>query len=499
MKDRYVSIWFCYLKTDWFASRNQQLLGKAFVCYRFSHGRMIITAANKEANEKGIYTGFVLADAKAILPDLITMEDQPEIFDKVIQKIAEWFIRYSPVVATDPPDGIMINATGCAHLWETEEKYLSDISHRLKTMGYTVRVAMAGTIGTAWAMCRYGDERLVENGNEIHALSRLPSVSLRISDEANERLLKLGLDRVKDFFSMPISVLRRRFGNDFIKRLRQALGYESEILYPIIPIQPFYERLYCIDPIVTRSGIELALMKLLDKICEQLHKEQKGIRSVQMKMFRVDGHEQVIDIGTNKPTSNAPHLFKLFEIKLQTIVPGLGIELFTMEVTKTDDLLPVQENIWRPDMNLDDSTLTLLLDRVSNKIGESAVSRYLPLAHYWPERSFKKADSLSETTGIQWTKNKIRPLRILADPEPVSVAAPVPDYPPMLFRHKGKIHKIIKADGPERIEQEWWIAEGLYRDYYHVEDEQGNRYWLFRSGQYENGNNVSWFLHGYCA
>jgi protein ImuB len=92
-----------------------------------------------------------------------------------------------------------------------------------------------------------------------------------------------------------------------------------------------------------------------------------------------------------------------------------------------------------------------------------------------------------------------RPLQLLARPQPVEVTAPIPDYPPMLFRYLGILHTIKKADGPERIEPEWWIAEGLHRDYYAVEDEEGKRYWLFRAGHYAEDSRPQWFIHGFFA
>ncbi|MFI5136510.1 MAG: hypothetical protein ACHQIM_01700 [Sphingobacteriales bacterium] len=75
----------------------------------------------------------------------------------------------------------------------------------------------------------------------------------------------------------------------------------------------------------------------------------------------------------------------------------------------------------------------------------------------------------------------------------------VPDYPPMLFRYKGKTHQVKKADGPERIEREWWLEEGDHRDYYNVEDQDGQRYWLFRSGHYAGDEPYQWFIHGFFA
>ncbi len=143
-------------------------------------------------------------------------------------------------------------------------------------------------------------------------------------------------------------------------------------------------------------------------------------------------------------------------------------------------------------------TLAELLDRLANKIGAGNIHRYLPQERYWPEQSFKPALSLKEIPATTWRTNRPRPSLLLSKPERIEVTAPVPDYPPMLFIYKNNTHYIKKADGPERIEREWWLDEGLHRDYYQVEDQEGRRYWLFRSGHYaEEG--ALWYIHGFFA
>jgi protein ImuB len=156
--------------------------------------------------------------------------------------------------------------------------------------------------------------------------------------------------------------------------------------------------------------------------------------------------------------------------------------LFLLEANKVEELLPMQEKLWAGNNGLNNVKFSELIDRIANRIGANNIHRYLPDEHYWPERSIRLAASIDETATTTWRVDKPRPIQLLAQPERIEVTAPIPDYPPMLFRYKGKLHKIAKADGPERIEREWWIEEGLHRDYYSVEDEDGCRYWLFRSG-----------------
>jgi protein ImuB len=189
----------------------------------------------------------------------------------------------------------------------------------------------------------------------------------------------------------------------------------------------------------------------------------------------------------------------LFSLKLSTLEPGLGIELFVLEATKVESHLPGQEMFWKGSGGLHDTGLSELIDRLTGKLGAESVHRYLPVEHHLPERSIKKTSSLEELPATGWLTGKPRPLQILAIPERIEVTAPIPDYPPMNFRYQSKLHKIIKADGPERIEQEWWIQEGEHRDYYAVEDEEGCRYWLFRSGHYDIEKKPQWFIHGFFA
>jgi len=500
MAKRFVSVWFRHLSTDWFNIRQPALGEVPFVLSTATHGRMIVTAANTLAQARGAYAGMVVADARALVPSLNVMEDIPGLPGKLLNRIAEWCIRFSPIVAVDLPDGIIIDASGCTHLWGGEEAYLDAIVNRLKVRGYHVRAAMADTIGAAWAVARYGrDKMLIETFHQSDALMLLPPEALRLDSDTVELFYKLGLRHIKDFMGMPRSALRRRFGQEVIKKMNLAIGLDEEIICPVQPVEQYQERLPSLDPIITASGVEAAFRRLLEMLCESLKGEQKGIRLACIKGYRTDGKIEKIEIGTSHPTVNSEHLYKLFEIKLSSFEPGPGIELFVLEANKVEDNQPAQEKIWGGKDQLAQIRLAELIDRLSGKMGAPSIHRYLPAEHFWPERSIELAETLNQPSSSSWKTDKPRPLQLLSVPEIIEVTAPIPDYPPMLFRHKGKLHKVVKADGPERIEQEWWLQEGEHRDYYCVEDEEGNRYWLFRSGHYKGTKTYQWFVHGFFA
>lgn len=500
MPQRFVTIWFCHLLTDWLIIRRPALQHTAFVLAAPDHGRMVITAASPAAQAQGIASGMVVADARAIIPSLEVFDDRPGLAEQLLKALCKWCIRYTPAATTDLPDGLILDASGCAHLWGGEAAYLGDIVTRLKGHGYHVRAAMADTIGTAWAVARFGEPvSVIGSGEQAAALLPLPPAALRLNDVILQRLQKLGLCQVNSFITMPRSALRRRFGQELLLRLDQALGQEEEVMQPLMPVEPFLERLHCLEPIQTATGIEIALKRLLEALCNTLRQNGKGLRTAVFKAYRVDNKTEQAEIGTNRASHNVDHLFKLFENKIPNIEPALGIELFTLEAPKTEEIAPSQERLWTGGSGLESIALAELIDRLANKVGAHTIHRYLPDEHYWPERSIRQAASLEERPTTAWRSDKPRPMQLLPRPEPIQVTAPIPDYPPMLFHYKGKIHRIKKADGPERIEREWWIEEGPHRDYYTVEDEEGRRYWLFRSGHYEGDKPHQWFIHGFFA
>jgi protein ImuB len=498
MSKRIAVIWFPHLMTDRMLRRQPELKAIPFVLSIAEQGRRVVRSVNHIAQSKGVYTGMVVADCKAIVPELQVFDFDPEEEKKLLHSIAEWCIRYTPLVSIDINNVLILDVSGCTHLWGGEEGYLKDIHRRFKAFGYHIRTAMANTIGCAWAVCCYGKNgSIIPEGEQGRALLNLPSAALRLESSVLDRLEKLGLKTISDFIRMPRTALRRRFGQRLLTRLDQALGAELEMPEPVKQPSPYEERLPCLEPIRTAPGIEIAIKTLLEKLYERLNRESKGLRKCELRCYRLDGNVQKIEIGTNRPTRNITHLFKLFELKISGIDPDLGIELFIMEAPVVEELLGSQDALWTV-TNSNNAAVAELMDKLSGKIGAHAIHRYLPAQHYWPERSVKEATSLTETLETPWKTDLPRPLHLLHKPEQIEVSVLMPDYPPLLFRYMGVLHTVKKADGPERIEQEWWIQQGLYRDYYCVENESGERYWLFRLGDYKN-NDPKWFIHGFFA
>ncbi|RFZ90071.1 DNA polymerase Y family protein [Mucilaginibacter conchicola] len=500
MPKRFASIWFRHLLTDQKAIREPALKGKAYVFAEPDHGRLLIIAANEEARNFGAIEGMTVADARIVAPDLIVFDAKPGRNIKLLKGLAEWFLRYTPLVQLDPPDGLLLDITGCAHLKGGETAYLKEIVSRLRKIGYDIRPGIADTIGSAWGVARFATAGLiVKEGDHRNALMPLPPSALRLPFDLLIKLRNLGLTRISGFIHMPKSVLRRRFGKDMVLRLQQALGQEPEYLFPIREPVPYHERLVCLDPVRTRPAIEIGLNRLLEDLCKRLYSEGLGIRSAMLSWYRIDGKNGSITIGTNHASNRTQHLFKLFFIKLDNVAPGMGIELFLLDAIHTEPVSDKQSQLWSSRGGAETEEVAELLDRVAGRIGAAQIHRYLPGEHYWPERTAEQHADLRKAPESEWRTDKPRPMQLLDRPEPIEAMALTPDYPPKLFIWRGQQHVIVGADGPERIEREWWLDPGEHRDYYVAEDESGRRYWLFRSGHYSAENNQHWYLHGFFA
>jgi protein ImuB len=495
---RWISIWFPYWKTDELARRFPQTRQQAVVVYAREKGRMIITGSNAVAQHAGIQQGMLLADARALVADLQTIPDKPALLDQVLTQLAIWCIRFSPFVALDLPDGIWIDASGCAHLWGGESAYLNEIQTRMAALGYQTRITMADTLGAAWAQSRYGGETQTIIPPNQHAayLAGLPPAALRLDESVVDKLNRLGLFQIRDLLNMPMASLRRRLGEASIVCLQQALGYRHRMVQPIqLPVE-WTERLPCLDPVTHATGIEYAIDALLKRITKRLAAVEKGIRQVQVQAYRVDGKIETMMVQVLEATNETDYIRKLFQLKIPNCSPGPGIETFVLDVLSIGDITTAQSSIWNGEQRDHQKVMHRLMDRLSNKIGVDRVFHFQPKPIHWPEHSMHQVHGALPIDTECWPQQMTRPAILLNPPQPIQVAAPIPDYPPLLFRYEGVVHTIRKADGPERIEQPWWIQDGQHRDYFYVEDEDGSRYWLFRLGHYQVG---TWFLHGYCV
>jgi protein ImuB len=547
---RIVSLWFPKLSTDRRARASKKdWSDRAAATVAWHDGCPRLVALNAHARAAGLRPRMRLADARALLPDLVMEAGEPQADLRLVEAIAGWCDRYTPWVAIDPtgsalaPDvetacsaggfggdaGLLLDVTGCTHLFgegeSGERALLADLVTRLSRRDLSCRAAMADTAGAAWALARFAERQadlLCPARGQRDALAALPVEGLRLEPPILETLLKLGLRRIGDLYPMPRGPLVRRFGDQLLRRVDQALGTLGEPIEPRRLPPAFRTRLAFAEPIGRAEDIAAATSRLLAALCRQFEQAGVGARQLEIALYRVDGSVDRTSIGTSRPNRDNPKLMKLFEERLGQLDAGFGVELMILSAPEveawsgTQDALPDQDS---PGIASGMDGTIDLADRLALRLGAENVVRLLTRDSHLPER-VQLAAPVSSRPAAEGAWRRIanlknaRPTRLLQRPELVEVTAFVPDDPPSMFRWRRHAHRIVRADGPERIADEWWRprpdgsrppAATLppVRDYYRVEDDDGGRFWLFRDGPYQPAANgqptARWFLHGFCA
>lgn len=499
-------------------------------------------AVNRAARAYGVQKGQFLAMARSLVPDLVTHPETPGRDARSLQKLAEWCRCFSPLVAADPPDGLWIDSTGCAHLFGGEASMLETVRARLAERGHEIRAALADTAGAAHALARHGDRELtcVPPGKTGQALADLPVAALRLAPDIRTGLGLMGITRVADLCAVPRASLARRFGMAPLSRLDQALGREKEALCFDRLVAALHARRVLLEPIGTAESLLHVVGILCDDIASRLQKAGQGARRLDLLCQRVDDATQAIRVGTSEPVNDPVRLCRLLQERIETIDPGFGIEAMSLHVDHAEPRQPVTGTSGltpsglvsfdpassglapaspaEPEAPRMPAMLVELAERLRNRPGLRGIYHLAATDSPFPEQAQKPADrparraagpcasrfrspGSDDTAGDGFPRLWPRPVRLFA--APCAIAPPVlaEDDSPRRFVWQGQMLRIRGANGPERLHGAWWqhpAQAGAIRDYWIVETEAGDRFWLFRRGDGQNAwsGDGAWFVHG---
>jgi protein ImuB len=528
-----------------------------------------LAAVNDAAARLGLKVGMALADARAMYPAIAVAKADPEADRNLLEAIADWCDRYTPLVGLDPPDGLMFDITGCAHLFGGEASLCRDIVRRLTGQGLHARVAVADTVGCAWAVARYAEflppsestvgdairgrattfpsplgERgggklrvydyssphpspargegagpssgmVVRSSQTTDILLPLPLAALRIASDVAADLTQVGLKRIADVIDRPRAPLAARFGEDFLRRLDQAMGRVDEPITPRLPIPPYLTERRFAEPIALEADVLATIEHLAQELGALLERRGEGARGLQVALFRTDGKVHRIVVGSGAPLREARRIRALFAERLAAIGddcdPGFGFDVIRLCAFASERSDPAQAGLAAPD---DNAELSHLIDRLGARFGLRRITRLVPQDTHIPEfavaavaahavlPSSKKGEGARGRALEQDSLAPIRPIRLFEKPERIEATAEVPDGPPMQFTWRNVRHVVAHAEGPERIAMEWWRDDkgrALTRDYFRIESREGVRVWLYREGFFGTRTPPTWFLHGVFA
>ncbi|PKP89657.1 MAG: hypothetical protein CVT75_12725 [Alphaproteobacteria bacterium HGW-Alphaproteobacteria-14] len=525
---RILAIWFARLSVDrWrlaLAPEERAAADSAptALIAETAHGPRI-TAANDAGSGAGARRGMLLADARALCPQLAAVPADPVGDLAALEKLSIWAQRWGPWSALDPPDGLLVDVTGVAHLFRGEESLLKDVANACAARGLTARAALAPTAGSAWALAHFGPPAAIlgPDDDPLRLLGDMPVAALRLDDDVLTVLRRLGVKRLSDLAGVsgegddPAAqaaardALARRFrgrrspaANPLI-RLDQLLGRVPEPLLPVIaqPMPMVQRRL--IEPIRHRDLLDRVVSDLAFDMVRTLEARGEGARRLELGLWRVDGEVLLRRIELAAATREASHITRLFAARLDDVAAGFGIEAVQLRASWSEPLSLSQTDLDAA-AEQHGTALAACIDRLSVRLGAGAVTRPVARASHIPERAQgwqAPLEPVPPTQGL--LAFHARPLKLLDRAERIAVLYASPDGYPQRFRWRGAVREVVRVEGPERIAPEWWRERSTtrLRDYYRIEDATGRRYWIYRQGIAGDGRGgvPDWFLHGLYA
>src|SRR5215470_5868530 len=497
---RILSLWLRRLSTDRIVrlrERDDARRRSAPLVITGKRGNVeILTAVDDAAEQLSLFPGLALAQARAMHPGIDMVAENTDADLALLESIADWCLRYTPLVACDTPDSLLLDISGCAHLYGGEQELIADLSGRLENAGFTFSLAIAGTIGAAWAAAHYGKPASYACGEEHALLTPLPLSALRLPPATVASLSRVGLKCIGDIIDLPRAPLTARFGSEVLRQLDRALGHEHEPLTPRLPVAPYVAEQRFAEPIAREEDVLAITERLARRLQFAMERRGDGARRIELALFRTDGVVRRITAGTSRPLRNPGEIGALFVERLaalgDALDPGFGFDMARLSVLVAEPCPPEQIGIGGGE---DAAELCRLVDRLSARLGARRVRCLVAQDSHIPELAETALPAQTVNGNAGWdafhryrkeAELSPRPLRLLPRPEPIEAVAEVPDGPPLRFRWRRALHEVIAAEGPERIEGAWWSEHDgpPARDYFRVEDKSGLRFWLFRAGLY---------------
>ncbi|AYD05183.1 nucleotidyltransferase (plasmid) [Neorhizobium sp. NCHU2750] len=443
------------------------------------------------------------AKAQALFRDLMLVDADPAADARALELIALWALRhYSPIVAVDGTDGLVLDTEGADHLQGGELRMVTTMFNSFHGKKLKARIAIADSWGAAHACARAikRETVIVPPTETFRAVEKLPISLLRLPEKVVADLRVLGFQTIGELSNTPRAPLALRFGPEVGRRIDQTRGTMAEPIDPIRTAEMVEVSRNFQEPIGSAETINKYVGRLVVQLVAELETRGLGVRRTDLFVEKVDNTRQVIRAGTAKPARDIAWLTKLFRDRTEKIEPGFGIEKLTLVAAAAEPLEEEQRASLLIEEKIKD--ITPLIDIFGNR--GQRVYRLAPVASDVPERSVHRISAVADVAEESWVGHWRRPVRLLARPDQIEAIALLPDHPPRAIVWRGNRHKVVRADGPERIFGEWWRRPAeleAVRDYFTIENDHGERFWIYRAGDGVDPETGShrWFMHGIFA
>ncbi len=488
---RILSIWLPQLPLDRLSRHGDTRLSGAFAITAEERNAWRVTHANGAALKAGVKPGQALADARAICPGLLTEPGDTVREGLLLRALWRWADGLSPRVSLDPPDGLLLDITGCSHLFGGEPDMGQESLIRLADLQIQARIGIADTKGGAQALARFGPDavNVAAPGDLTQALAGLPIAALALPEKVLTELARAGLSTVAQLQEQKSAELARRFGLHLTQKIDTTLGRAPDPVTPKAADPVYAARMTLPEPIGFLEDLEAVLQRLAAQICGRLDNDQCGARRFQLIVRCVDTGDHHLGIGFARPCSDPDAVLRQFSHPLSQLEVEYGADWFRLVAEHVEPIRLKQTSFGEEAKRADDRLI--LIETLGNRIGFDHVRVFQAKDSFVPEHEYQQVEAVQASS--DWTPApRERPLRLFTPPEYVQVETP--GRPPQTFKWRRMAFSSQTAHGPERITPRWFRDEDLRtRDYWKVQTEQGRRLWLLN---YPGDGAADWYVAG---
>jgi protein ImuB len=484
--------------------------------------RVLVAERCALAAASGVRRGMDLAHARSLLSSRIIPFVEafcPSRHNLALAALARWTLRFAPIVAPDPPDGLLIDCTGTERVHRGEGRLIRLVASSLERIGFAARMAAASTVGCAWGVARFGprDHSRVPAGSEHEAISRLPVAALRVDEAVVAALAEIGITEVGHLLRLPRAALAARFDDSLLRRVRQALGEIDERIDGIQPGTRWRAEVVFDGETDRWESVHAAARHVLEHVAAQLGRRQRGARRFDLRLVRSRTESPSITIHVSRHTRSVKHLWPLLRARLERMDLDRAVEGVVLTASHTARLPHEQQALFtKSDRGA--ASWSELVDTLAGRLGDERLCWFEPVESHLPERAYRRrpaAHPPPRWPPVASITSADRPTTLFARPEWAQEAAIASDGVLLGMAWRGRVWRIVTCEGPERIGDEWWrrrpsdpepdgTADGLDRhrtrdscsstmdrEYFKVQTDCGRWLWIFRCA-----GTSGWHVHG---
>ncbi len=481
-----------------------------------------------EAAEKcSVHSGMSLELARALLPRRpLLFEENHLLYIHSLYRLSLWALRFSPFVACDGEIvaaykqnnfsslsalsyGLILDISGTERLHKGEQQLCERILNALSRAGIQAYLAIASSSSAAQAFARSSLSpenaiRIFSSENFHEEVKKLSLDFLRLGGSKKESLKEIGLSNIGDLLCLPRKQLLSRFGMQLLLCLDQLLGYSEEALAWIHPKQQIFVERHFPFPLERKEALHISLEELLRELLFRLSKAKlqaaaflfsfEGIderRSAEESFFSIRK-----ELRLSQASASTAHIRSVIFPFLETLKVPSGVSLLRIDARHCCTADEEQENAFgHPSLRVSQAEKKEFLNLLNQKLGPRGVNMVKVTEDYFPEKAFSFSPASNGAFRISESlpeQDKFYPAKIFKKPEALLATALLPDRPPSQIIYRGIKTRICQGIGPERISPPWWEEDqDEEREYFTVQDEHGNWFWIYRGRQ-----SMQWFLHG---